>query len=109
MKQNLLFVCSRNKQRSLTAETILRNHPAVDVQSAGTENGARSKVTAGLIGWADLIFVMERRHLERLNQKFGDTLAGKPIYVLNIADDYAYMDDERIDILMNRLVCYIDL
>lgn len=109
MKQKLLFVCSRNKQRSLTAETILRDNPIIDVKSAGTETGARVKVTAGLLNWADLIFVMERRHLDRLKQKFADVLADKLIITLSIPDDYAYMDEELIDILTNRLAEYIDL
>ncbi|BAH44578.1 hypothetical protein BBR47_36010 [Brevibacillus brevis NBRC 100599] len=51
----LLFVCSRNKWRSLTAEKIFHGINDYDVRSAGTETGARIKVTDGLIGWADLI------------------------------------------------------
>lgn len=109
MRQKLLFICSRNKQRSLTAETMLRNNPTVAVKSAGTENSARIKLTVGLIGWADLIVVMERKHLERLQQKYVDLIADKPIVVLNIPDHYAYMDEELIDILTNRLADYIEL
>lgn len=109
MKQKLLFICSRNKQRSLTAETILRDNPTIDVKSAGTETGARVKVTAGLLNWADLIFVMERRHVNRLQQKYADVLINKTIITLGIADDYAYMDEELVDILINRLAEYIDL
>lgn len=91
------------------AEVLLRDHAEIEARSAGTEEGARVKVTPGLIGWVDSIFVMERRHLERLSQKFGDALADTPVYVLDIADDYVYMDNELIDILMNRIAQYVDL
>ena len=68
---NILFVCSRNKWRSRTAETIFKNNQKHNVKSAGTENDARIKVTEKLISWSDLIFVMEKKHRERLKEKFG--------------------------------------
>ena len=68
-RTKLLFVGSRNKRRSLTAETIFRDEPRWQVRSAGTEEGARVKVTAGMLGWADVVVVMEKRHKERLRQK----------------------------------------
>ncbi|RYD74309.1 MAG: protein tyrosine phosphatase, partial [Sphingobacteriales bacterium] len=43
---NILFVCSRNKWRSATAETIYKNHPEHQVRSAGTEPSARIKLNA---------------------------------------------------------------
>lgn len=104
----LLFICSRNRQRSLTAETIFRNLPGVDVRSAGTEPSARIRVTAGQLGWADLIFVMEKRHMRRLEQKFGDSIAGKRIVCLHIADDYGYMNEELIVRLRGGVAPYID-
>ena len=62
----ILFICSRNRRRSLTAETIFKSESALDVRSAGTEDAARIKVTAGQLGWADVVVVMEKRHKERL-------------------------------------------
>jgi len=75
---NILFVCSRNKWRSRTAETIFKNSLNHSVKSAGTENDARIKVTEKLINWSDLIFVMEKRHRERLKEKFGAHELYKP-------------------------------
>ncbi|RYF74005.1 MAG: protein tyrosine phosphatase, partial [Cytophagaceae bacterium] len=57
----ILFVCSRNRQRSLTAEHSLADEPNYDVRSAGTEPGAHTKLSPGLLGWADVIFVMEKK------------------------------------------------
>lgn len=72
-------------------------------RSAGTETGARIKVTEGHIGWADIIFVMEKKHLRRIRDKFGDILYEKKIVNLDIADDYQFMDEELIEILQNRV------
>lgn len=105
---NILFVCSRNNWRSRTAETMLKDNQKHNVKSAGTENEARIKVTEKLINWADLIFVMEKRHKERLMQKFGTLLDDKEMVTLYIKDDYKYMDPELIDALKTSMSPYID-
>ncbi|WP_233509410.1 hypothetical protein [Pedobacter chinensis] len=56
---NILFVCSRNKWRSATAETVYKNHPEHQIRSAGTEPSAKVKLNAKHIIWADLIFGKE--------------------------------------------------
>ena len=104
----LLFVCSRNRQRSLTAETIFAELPGHQVRSAGTEPGARVKVTAGHLGWADLIVVMEKRHRQRLEQRFADALEGKRVVCLHIADEYAYMDEALVERLRGGMEPYFD-
>ena len=88
----ILFVCSRNRRRSLTAETVFKDVPSWEVRSAGTEEGARIKVTPGHLGWADVIVVMEKRHKERLRQKYPELLAERPCVCLFIADDYEFME-----------------
>ncbi len=105
---NVLFVCSQNKWRSLTAETIFKINQNHSVKSAGTENSARIRVTEKLIRWADLIFVMEKRHKERLDDKFGVLIKDKEITVLGVPDDYKYMDPELIDILKVSVSPYLD-
>jgi len=67
---NILFVCSRNQWRSPTAEEIYKNHPEIKARTAGTEPSARIKLTAKMIHWADLIFAMEKKHKQRMLQKF---------------------------------------
>lgn len=78
------------------------------VRSAGTEDGARIRVTPGHLGWADLIFVMEKRHLSRLREKFRDELAGKRVVCLHIADEFEYMDEDLIDRLRGGVATYVD-
>jgi predicted protein tyrosine phosphatase len=104
----ILFVCSQNRLRSLTAESIFDGVGGHQVRSAGTEESARVRVTAGHIGWADLIFVMEKRHLDRLHAKFREALAGKRVVCLYIPDDYEYMDEELIDRLRGGVAPHVD-
>ena len=93
-KQNVLFICSRNLWRSTTAEQIFRTHPLMSVRSAGTSPNARRKVSADDIHWVDVIFVMEEKHKSRLVAEFSRLLGGKTIHVLDIPDEYKYMDPE---------------
>jgi predicted protein tyrosine phosphatase len=102
-RTKILFVCSRNRRRSLTAETIFKSEPAWDVRSAGTEAAARIKVTAGQLGWADVVVVMEKRHKERLRQKFPEAFASKPCICLFIPDDYEFMDPSLVESLQEKM------
>lgn len=104
----VLFVCSQNRLRSLTAEAVFNGLGGHQVRSAGTETGARIRVTAGQLGWADLIFIMEKRHLHRLQTKFHEEIAGKRLICLYIPDDYEYMDEELIDRLRTGVAEYVD-
>ncbi len=105
---NFLFVCSRNKWRSLTAETIYKNTSQNLVKSAGTEPSARVRVTEKLIHWADLIFVMEKHHQQRLNENFESAVSDKEIIILNIPDEYHYMDPELIEMLKSSVDRYLE-
>ncbi len=105
----LLFVCSQNKLRSPTAETLYRDLPRYRVKSAGTKAGARVRITGGLIGWADKIFVMEKNHALILREKYHDALVGKELVCLHIPDEYQYMDPELITVLKAKLSRYLEV
>jgi predicted protein tyrosine phosphatase len=106
-REQLLFVCSRNQWRSPTAEALFRQSDRYVAKSAGTSDRARVKITADLINWADWIFVMEKRHAAIIRQKYSDAIVGKSLVILQIGDDYQYMDEELIDILKSRLTEYL--
>ena len=99
----LLFICSQNKIRSLTAEHMLQGVPGLAVKSAGTEPKSRVRVNEGHIGWADLIFVMEKKHRRFLEENFPEALEGKSIICLNIPDEYSYMEPALMDELKTGL------
>jgi predicted protein tyrosine phosphatase len=105
----ILFVCSHNKWRSLTAERIYDGFAGYSVRSAGTEDGARIKVTAGHIGWADSIFCMETKHMDRIRQNFSASLEGKQLICLHVPDDYDYLEAELIELLKSKLSAYIEV
>lgn len=105
----LLFVCSRNQIRSLTAEKIFQGVPGIEVLSAGTQPNARIVVTEGQIGWADIVFVMEKSHLAKLRQKFGAALDGKRIVVLRIPDEFTFMQQELVDELQAKVAEHLNI
>jgi predicted protein tyrosine phosphatase len=83
--------------------------PIYEARSAGTEPGARVRVTAGHLGWAETIFVMERRHADRLQEKFADALRGKTVVVLRIPDKYPFQDPVLIALLREKLAGHLAL
>src|SRR5476649_490693 len=96
---NVLFVCSRNQWRSPTGEQVWRSHPRVNARSAGTSAGARRVVSAADLAWADVVLVMEDKHKTRLLAEYRALLLHKPLHVLDIPDDYRYMDAELVELL----------
>jgi predicted protein tyrosine phosphatase len=106
---NLLFVCSRNRLRSPTAEAVFAEVTGHAVLSAGTSNDAETVVSADLVEWADIIFAMEGVHRRRLNQRFAPLLRTKRIIVLGIADEYDYMDPRLIEILKEKVFQHIEV
>ncbi|MBD5525961.1 MAG: protein tyrosine phosphatase [Lachnospiraceae bacterium] len=104
---NLLFLCSQNKRRSLTAERIFDGQNGHHARSAGTEQNARIKVTPGLLGWADIIFCMEKKHMRRIQAKYSDIIADKQLVCLYISDDYEFMDRELQELLRSYVDEYI--
>lgn len=107
MKKRILFICSQNKLRSPTAEAVFADHPAIEVDSAGLNNDATVPLSEEQVRWADLIIVMEKSHRNRLNRKFKAALGGTRLAVLNIPDEYDYMDPSLIALLKIRCESYI--
>ncbi|RYF49268.1 MAG: hypothetical protein EOO39_45835 [Cytophagaceae bacterium] len=61
-----------------------------------------------MLGWADVIFVMEKKHRDWINQRYADLVANKSVINLMIADEYPYMDDELVDMLTNRVTTHLN-
>jgi len=86
---------------------LFKSHPVHQARSAGTSDKARIKVSQKLIDWADVVFVMERKHRDLLKLRF--ELSGKSIVVLDIQDDYQFNDPELIALLLNALIDYLEM
>jgi predicted protein tyrosine phosphatase len=102
-----LFVCSQNKLRSPTAEQIFSLRDDIEVASAGTNHDAENPLSGELIEWADVIFVMERLHRSKIQQRFRKALGGTRIVCLDIPDDYAFMDPQLVRLLETRMARYL--
>jgi predicted protein tyrosine phosphatase len=109
---NVLFVCSRNQWRSPTAEYLYQNDGHVKVRSAGVAKSARRLVTIRDIEWADVVMVMETRHLQQLRKRFGAAIGRDQCHILDIPDEYGFMDSELIELLrqsvepiLNKITC----
>jgi predicted protein tyrosine phosphatase len=101
--RHVLFVCSRNQLRSPTAEQVFSSWPGIEVASAGLDPKCKEPVTPELLAWADVIFVMERNHRNKLLKQFRTSIRNQKIVVLGITDDYEYMD-ARLVRLVEKLV-----
>lgn len=76
------------------------------MRSGGTSPNARHTVSVDDVQWAHVIFVMEEKHKSRLLAEFRKTLENKPIHVLDIADEYQYMDAaliEQLELAVNDI------
>ncbi len=102
-----LFVCSQNRLRSPTAEQIFSKFDGVECESAGVHESANVPLDPELISWADIIFVMERSHRNKIAKKFRPWLNGKRVVVLAIPDEYEYMDPGLIRLLELRVTPYL--
>ena len=100
---NTLFVCSRNKWRSPTAERVFRNDPRLSVRSCGFSPRSPRQLRVDDLKWADIIFVMETGHRARITGQFREALGGTPLHVLDIPDDYQFMDAELVNLLRDRV------
>jgi predicted protein tyrosine phosphatase len=100
--KKVLFVCSQNRLRSPTAEQVFSTRADIEVASAGTNKDAETPLTAEIVAWADVIFVMEREHRNKLQRRFKRELRARLI-CLDIPDDYEFMDPVLIRLLENKV------
>ena len=119
-KKRILFVCSVNRLRSLTAEdhfsSIERLTSTHEFRSCGTDidyieyaknsslDGFERSVPISreLVDWADVILCMENRHATFIRHNYGDAARDKA-YVLGIPDWYDYGSPELKRILDEKV------
>ena len=111
MHQNILFVCSANKQRSKTGEDFFSEmYPHLSFESAGTnhkicEQEGTNPLTEEMLEWADIIFVMENRHAKLIKEHTSNRFGSK-IVILAIEDRYKYYQKELIALLIEKTKNY---
>lgn len=101
-RPNLLVVCGRNKKRSRTAEHIFKNDDRFSIRSVGLSPNSERKITEQDLNWADLVLVMEAEHRARISGTYRHLQLPK-IEVLNIEDEFEFMDEELVRLLTDRI------
>jgi predicted protein tyrosine phosphatase len=104
--RRVLFICSRNRLRSPTAESVFAG-PQIETDSAGLAPDADCVLSVEQVEWADLIFVMEKQHGVKLKQKFTASLQGKKVVCLDVPDRYQFMQPELITLLQQKVGRYL--
>ena len=106
-KLRVLFVCTQNKVRSLTAEHLYRGRPDLEVKSCGTANFAKTQFTKELLDWAEVVFVADDSQVEFMKQKFGAAAVLKPVVNLGLPDVFTYKSDALVVKLIGKLDPYL--
>lgn len=102
--RHVLFVCSQNHCRSVTAELVFRNyHPEIWVRSCGIDSSATVPFSTALGMWADLIICFEQMHVKAVKDEIGDLHDDDNIVCLGIPDSYNAMDPELVAMLKARV------
>jgi len=99
-RKHLLFICSRNQMRSPTGERVFAKSDRFQARSRGLSASAKRQLTVEDVIWADAIFVMEPEHKRQLLRRFREEAEGRLIVVLDIPDEYAFMDPDLVDLII---------
>lgn len=102
-RTKVLFVCDANRLRSPTAEAIFSSHPNLEVKSAGLSREATVPLSHQLLEWADVIFIMEKKHRNIIHSRFKEIYQRKRIICLDISDEFGFMDPELVQLLEERV------
>jgi predicted protein tyrosine phosphatase len=86
---------------------VFSSWPDVETDSAGLASDAVTPVETEQLEWAEVLFVMERRHKAKLMKKFGRYLNGKRIVCLDIPDKYDFMDPELVEQLERKVGAFL--
>ena len=105
--KRVLFICSQNRMRSPTAERVFASHPGLECSSAGLSDEAVKPVTPELVEWAEIIFVMERVHQDRLASRFQRHLRHQRVVCLDIPDAYDFMDPMLVQLLKVKVTPFL--
>ena len=106
---NLLFVCSENRLRSPTGEILFSEYEGISAIGCGTNSDAENTVSGDLIEWADIIFVMEKSHRNKVSKKFKDLLKNKKLVCLDVPDNYDRMDPTLVRLLESKVSRHVRL
>jgi predicted protein tyrosine phosphatase len=86
---------------------VFSTYPNIEVDSAGTNNDAINPLSGELVQWADIIFVMEKTHRNKIQKRYRAQIGGKRLICLDIPDDFDFMDPILVKLLQARVPRYL--
>lgn len=107
IRHKVLTVCSGGVLRSPTAAHLLCQEPYnFNTRCCGTEEYALIPMTESLAYWADNIVVAAYGHLDKveamIKQAYIEDELPPKIYVLDIPDNFDYMDPEMVEMMHEK-------
>lgn len=60
-------------------------------------------MSANDLAWADIVLVMEKRHRSILCERFPEEMEDVEVQILDIPDEYTFMDAELITLLQYHI------
>ena len=60
-----------------------------------------------MLEWAEIIFVMEKTHQNKLSKRWRKYLGNKRLVCLNIPDEYEYMEPHLVRLLEAKVSPYL--
>ena len=107
--KNILFICAQNRIRSYTAEKMFADSNLYQVRSRGVASDAKVLLSENDLNWADIVFVMEKSHRNRMIKRFREKARNKRIICLYIEDIYEPMEEMLIAELRFKLSPYLEI
>ena len=96
------MVCGRNKKRSRTVEYIFKNDNRFSIRSVGLSPASERKISENDLNWTGLVLVMEKEQRAKIQDVYRHVKL-PTIEVLNIEDDYEFMDLELVELVRDKV------
>ena len=92
----------------MAAESLIYT-PTWCLAQRGSEGNpdADTPLDAELVEWADVIFVMEKSHRQKLAARFRKYLSNKRVICLDIPDKFSFMDPELVRLLKTKVLPHL--
>src|SRR5882672_2058679 len=102
-KKKVLFVCTHNEVRSLTAEHVYRRRTDLEIRSAGVASHSKNPLTKDVVDWADLVVAFEPKHVETIKRQFPEEQRRTDFVCLRLPDKFEYKSPKLVIKLIARL------
>jgi predicted protein tyrosine phosphatase len=98
--EKVVFICSAGILRSATmARMYAATH---NTRCCGSAPYALIPLSNDLLAWADKIVFVHPDNMHQASETYDFDSFNKPVYVLNIPDEYAHMDETLVSIIKEQ-------